>query len=152
MGLVVLPHVGSAHLADRLGGSTDGAPDGTVPVDGELEGLVDGLRGRVLPHRELVEDDAAFHREVLLVQARVGDHVCQRLNRHVQVRIAHARPVGGVLARGLRIGFTANRVEGDGDVQGGAFGRPLEQEVLEEVRRPGCALALVARADGNPQG
>ena len=120
-------------------------------MDCQLEGLVDGFRGRVLPHRELVEDDASLHREILLAQTRVGDHVGQGLDRHVQVGVAHARPVGGVLARRLRVRFAADAVEGDRDVQGGALVRALKEEVLEEVGRTRCALSLVARAHGHPQ-
>ena len=152
MGLVVLPHVGSFHVADRLGRSANGAADRTIAVDGQLEGVVDRVRGRVLPHRQLIEDDAALHREIYVVEARVGDHVGQRLDRHVKVRVTHARPVGGVLARGLRVRLAAHAVEGDGDVEGGTLVRPLKQKVLEEVGRPGRARPLVSRADGHPQG
>ena len=69
VGLVVIPHIAAAHGGDRLGGAADGAADGSVAVDSQLEGLVDGFRGRVLPHRQLVEDDAALHREIFLVEA-----------------------------------------------------------------------------------
>ena len=65
----MLPHVRAADLTDRLGGAADGTADGAVAMDGQLESLVNGFRRRVLPHRQLVEDDAALHREIILVQA-----------------------------------------------------------------------------------
>ena len=152
MGLVVLPHIRALDLTDGLGRAADGASDRAVAVDGQLEGVVDRVCGRVLPHRQFVEDDAALHREIYLVEARVGDHVGQRLNRHVEVRVAHARPVGGVLAGGLRVRLAAHAVEGDGDIEGGPLVRPLEQKVLKEVGRPSRARPLVARPHGHPQG
>ena len=69
MGLVVLPDVRALDLTDGLGRAADGASDRTVAVDGQLEGVVDRVRGRVLPHRQFVEDDAALHREIFLVEA-----------------------------------------------------------------------------------
>ena len=144
MGLVVLPDVRALDLTDGLGGATDGASDRAVAVDSQLEGVVDRVRGRILPHCQLVEDDAALQREIFLVEARVGDHVGQRLDRHVEVRVAHACPIGGVLARSLSVRLAAHAVEGDGDVEGGALVRALEEEVLKEVGRPGRARSLVA--------
>ena len=152
VGLVVLPHVRAADLADRLGGAADGTADGAVTVDGQLESLVNGFRRRVLPHRQLVEDDAALHREIILVQARVGDHVGQRLDRHVQVGVANARPVRGVLAGGLGVGLAADAVEGDSDVKSRALIRALEEEMLEEVSRSRRARSLITRAHRYPQG
>ena len=45
MGLVVLPHVRALDLTDRLGRSADGTADRAVAVDGQLEGVVDRVRG-----------------------------------------------------------------------------------------------------------
>ena len=45
VGLVVLPYISSFHIADRLGRSADGATDRTIAVDGQLEGVVDRVRG-----------------------------------------------------------------------------------------------------------
>ena len=152
MGLVVLPHIRALDLTDGLWRAADGASDRAVAVDGQLEGVVDRVRGRVLPHRQFVEDHAALHREIFLVEARVGDHVGQRLDRHIEVRVAHARPVGGVLASSLRVRLAAHAVEGDGDIEGGTLVRALEQKVLEKVSRSSRARSLVARPHGHPQG
>lgn len=90
MGLVVLPHVRAADLAVMPEcRRRDGR--GAVTVDNQLESLVNGFLCGGPPHRQLVEDDAALHREIILVQARVGGHVGQRLDRHVQVGVANAR-------------------------------------------------------------
>ncbi len=151
MSLVVLPHIRALDLADRLGRSADGTADRAVAVDSQLEGVVDRIRGRILPHRQLVEDDAALHREIFLVEARVGDHVGQRLDRHVEVRVAHARPVRGVLASGLRVRLPAHAVEGNRDVEGGTLLCALKQKMLEEMGRPRRARPLVARPHGHPQ-
>ena len=118
MRLIVLPHVGPFHVADRLSCSPHRTPDWTITVDGQLEGVMNRIGGRVLPHRQLVENHAALHREISLIQTRVGDHVGQRLDRHIEVRVAHARPVGGVLASGLRIRLPAHAVKGNSDVEG----------------------------------
>ena len=45
VGLVVLPHVRALDLTDRLGRSADGTADRAVAVDGQLEGVVDRVRG-----------------------------------------------------------------------------------------------------------
>ena len=152
MGLVVLPHVRAADLANHLGGAADGTANGTVAVDGQLEGLVNGFRRRVLPHRQLIEDDAALHREIILVQARVGDHVGKRLNGHVQVGVANARPVRSVLASSLGVGLATDAVKGDSDVKSRTLIRALEEEMLEEVSGPRRARSLITRAHRYPQG
>ena len=149
--LVVLPHVGTLDLADRLGRATHRAPDRTVAMDSQLEGIVNRIGRRILPHRQFIQDDAAFHRKVILIQAGVSDHVGQRLDRHVEVRVTHARPVCRMLARGFCVRLAANAIESDSDIERRTLVRALEQKMLQEVRRPGRTRPLVARAHGHPQ-
>ena len=151
MSLVVLPHVGALDLADRLSRTTHRAPDRTVAMDGQLEGIVNRIGRRIFPHRQFVQDDAAFHRKVILIQAGVSDHVGQRLDRHVEVRVTHARPVCRMLARGFCVRLAANAIESDSDIERRTLVRALEQKMLQEVRRPGRTRPLVARAHGHPQ-
>jgi hypothetical protein len=60
------------------------------------------------------------------------------------------RVVAGVLLAGERVQHAADRVDLLGDRGRGAPLRPLEEEVLEEVRYPGLLVALVARAVLDP--
>ena len=48
--LVVVPHVVARHCGDGLRGSSHGATDGAVAMNGQLEGIVNRFGGRVLPH------------------------------------------------------------------------------------------------------
>ena len=77
-----------------------------------------------------------------------------------EVAILHLGVVAGVLLGRHRVVLAADRVEGDRDVERGARGRALEEQVLEEVRGAearrrgavagGDRIRFVAGADGDP--
>ncbi len=89
------------------------------------------------------------HREIVLVEPRVGDHVARCLDRHVEVRVTRARAQYAVCSRAVSaFDFAAHAVEGDGDVEGGTLVRPLNSGARGSGSiRP---RALVARADWHP--
>ena len=148
---VVLPHGVPRDRTDRLGGAADRAAErvGAEHRRGEL--LVHDVARVVVAHRELLEDDAALGLQLVAVEARGGDHVTDDVDRHREVRVEHAGVVAGVLLARGGVRVAAHRVEGLGDVQGGASPGALEQQVLEEVGGAEVPVGLVPRADPDPR-
>ena len=120
-----------------------------VAEDGLREEVVHELLRRVLVHRDLLEHDLALL--VDLGEGRREDHVGHDLERRLDVVIGDARVDDGVLARRRGVELGAHRVERLGDLLRVEAPRALEQEVLDEVRDAGAVVALVARADVDPE-
>jgi hypothetical protein len=151
VGTVVAVHVVTDGGPDALGRAPDGTPEGVVAED-RFEEAFTGHVGRVVVgHGEFFEDDAAFGLELDGVERRRGDHVGEDVDRVVEVDVAHPGVVAGVLLRGRGVVLAADRLEGDRDVERGARRRPLEEEVLEEVRGAALSGLLVAGAHGDPE-
>ena len=70
----------------------------------------------------------------------------------VEVDRRHPHQEGGRLLRRVRVELAADRVDGGVDLVAASPGRALEQQVLEEVARPGQVLGLVPTAGADPRG
>ena len=79
--------------------------------------------GVVVVHRDLVEDHVTLGLDVVGGDQRGGDHVAEHVDRERQVLVEHARVEAGVLLGGEGVELTADRVERDRDVEGGALRR-----------------------------
>jgi hypothetical protein len=135
---------------DVLGAAADGTAERVVPQDGLEEALARDVARVVVRHGELLEDDAPLGLELVGVDEAGGDHVGEHVDGHAEVAIADLGVVAGVLLGGDGVVLAAHGVEGHGDVERRTGRRALEEEVLEEVRRPQVARLLVAGADGHP--
>ena len=103
----------------------------------------------VVDHRDLLEHDLALRVDV--GERRREDHVRHHVERDVEVVVGDARVDDGRLARGGRVELAAHRVEELGDLDGVVAFRPLEEQVLDEVRDAGLGDGLVARAGADPE-
>jgi hypothetical protein len=102
---------------------------------------------RIEIHVHLLDDHALLALDLLLLEARVADHVDEHVERDGRVLGRAADVVARVLLAGERVELAANRVDLARDVLRGASTlRSLEEHVLGEVRDPVRLLRLVARA------
>ena len=145
-------HILDAQRVHGLLGAADGAAEGGLGAEhvGE-EGLVAHIGRIVLGHGELLEDDLPLGGQGLLLQQARRDHVREDVHGHRHIGGTDPAVVEGVLLRGDGVGIAADLVEGRGDVHRGAPLGAFEQEVLENMRRPGMLGTLVARSDGQPE-
>src|SRR3954447_23156407 len=107
--------------------------------------------GRVFRHGQLFEDDVAFGVDLVRPQRRFGQDLAEQLETELEVVRRQARVVRGVLAGGERVHLAAERVDRLRDLACGSCLRPLEHEVLEEVRCARELRGLITTSDGDPE-
>ena len=102
---------------------------------------MDELLRRVVVHGDFLEHYLTFRVEIL--ERRLEHHVGHDVERRLRVRIGdtciHHRVLPG--SRGIQL--AAEPVEDLGDLLRRVAPRPLEQHVLDEVRRPRLRVGLV---------
>ncbi len=147
--LVVARQRTAADRRDHLGRADHRPAERVVAEDRLAHQVVDELVGRVLVHRDLLEHDLALRVEV--GEHRRVDHVRHHVERLVDVMVGDPDVDDGVLARGRRVQLAAEPVEDLGDVLRGVGTRPLEEQVLDEVRDPGLGRGLVAGPGSDPE-
>ena len=111
--------------------------------------IVDGVLRVVLDHRDLLEDDLTLGVDVH--ERRRKDHVGHDVEGDVDVVVGDAGVDDRCLTRGGRVQLASHCVEQLGDLDGTVALRPLEQEMLDEVRDTRARRRLVARAGSDPE-
>jgi hypothetical protein len=138
-----------ADRRDHLGGADHRTPEGVRAEHGLREKIVDEFLRRVLVHRDLLEHHLPL--VVELGEPRYEDHIRHHAERLLDVPVGYPAVDDGVLPRGRGVQLGTHRVERLGDLLRVAGARPLEEEVLDEVRDAGTVVALVARAGADPE-
>ena len=103
----------------------------------------------VVDHRDLLENDVALRVDV--GEGRVVHHSHDHVERSLEPVVGHAGVDERRLARRGRVQLPAQAVEDLGDLLRGVRARPLEEQVLDEVRDAGARVGLVARAGADPE-
>ncbi len=153
LGPVPAVEVGEERLprcpAYRLLEADDVPAERLVAVQQPLVDRADVASGRVEVHVHLLDDDALLALDLVGVELRPLQHVCE----HVERRVARLRGaldvVAGRLLAGERVELAADAVDLAGDHPGGrpALGA-LEEHVLGEMSDAARLRRLVARACG----
>ena len=129
---------------------------GGVPAEAVVAEQLPGERpqgdvvGRVVVHRQLLQDHLALALDVGVGDQGVGQHVAEQLDAGRAVAARHPAVVRRVLLGGEGVDVAADAVDDARDVGGRSCRGPLEQQVLEEVADARQLGRLVARADGHP--
>ena len=105
---------------------------------------MDAVVRRVEAGRQLVEDDVPLHLDVIAVERGVHDDIGQEVDGHRQLAGGDPGVEGRGLPPGEGVHVAADPVDGLGDLQSRPVGRALEEEMLQEVRRPGEGVGFVA--------
>src|SRR5690606_27605394 len=103
------------------------------------------LRGAVLVHGDLLQDDLLLHLEVVLAQARL-EQLGEELEQAAALVGGHGAVVHRALLAGVGVVVGAQLVEDAVDVVGAVALVALEAHVLQEVRHARHVGGLVARA------
>ena len=77
----------------------------------------------------------------------VGENVADYVERQADVAAHDAGEIAGPLDAGLGVEVAADVLDRLGDVARASLARALERHVLQEMRQPVLARALVTRAD-----
>ena len=85
------------------------------------------------------------------IDDRRREHVGEHGDRHREVTVSDLGVVAGVFFRGHGVVLAAHRVERHRNVESAALRCSLEQQVLEEVRRPEGHRLLITGSHGNPE-
>ena len=99
------------------------------------------------PHVEFLEHDVALGQHVLVLEDEAGHAVGLECHHGRQLLARHALEIAGVVDRGEGVLVAADPQHGLGEFTGGMLGRPLEHQMLEEVRQSRFAGRLVGGAD-----
>ena len=165
----------AGHGHDRVGGPVRAAPEGAdglrregpdaglVAADLATEGAVTEERGleqdlavlgRVVEIRtDLLDDDRPLVLDLPRRQRRAHDQLTQDVDRPSRFPARDADPVDGRFAIGRRVERATNALDGLADGTGRGIGRrPLERQVLHEMRDPGLGGGLEARSGQDVRG
>ena len=127
-----------------------GRPSGVSPPAHLVPDLADVVAGRVEVHVDLLDDHALLALELLLVEARVQEHVGEDVDRDRRRPRGALDVVGGQLLAREGVELAADAVDLAGDVaRGGAPLGALEEHVLGEVRDARRLGPLEAGAGGD---
>ena len=122
--------------ADRLLGAEDRRAERVALPEGAHEVLVGQVLRIVVGLADLLEDHAPFDLDVRRIERRRQDDVAEQIERLVEPRVERAAVEPGVLARRERIHVAAETVDLARDRGVRSPARPLEEQMLEEVREP----------------
>ena len=132
---------------DGLARSDDVPAQGLIGVQEPVVDVSDVALRRVEVHVHLLEDHALLLRDLVLVEARVEEHVGEHVERDIPGLRAAAHVVAGELLAGERVELTPDRVDlGRDRARGRPPLRPLEEHVLGEVGDALRVRGLVPRA------
>ena len=148
-GVAVALDVRDRDRGDHLGLTEHAAAQRVRAEDGLGEHVVDAVLRLVLVHRDLLQ-----HHLALGVDVGVGrrqQHLREQVEDLVGVLVEEAGVQVRRLLAGGRVDRGAEPVEALGDLDRRVARRPLEQQVLEEVRDPGLRRGLVTRAGAHPE-
>ena len=119
-----------------------------VAEDGFGDQVVHELLRRVLVHRDLLEHHLPLRLE--LGERRREDHVAHHVDGRHEVVVGDARVDQRVLTRRRGVQLAAETVEDLCDLERAVPARPLEEQVLDEVRHTCLRRLLVARSGADP--
>jgi len=108
------------------------------------EQVVHEVVGRVVAHPDLFEDDLPLGFDLVDPEGGCPDDVGEDVEGEIQAVVDHSHVVRRALTGGERVHLAADGLDRLGDLSGAAGLGALEQQVLEEVRRAGQLLGLVA--------
>jgi hypothetical protein len=106
--------------------------------------------GRVVVHRQLLEDHLALALDVGRPQGRPADQLAEQVDPGGRVARRHAAVVGGVLLGRVGVDVATHPIDGLADLDRPAVGGALEQHMFEEVAHAGLAHRVVTPADADP--
>ena len=141
-----------AEVVDRHALDVGAVPDRrlavVVPFVGRrLDALRENSLGAVLPALELIADNSELGEKILPLDEAVDEPVALEMDGEVEVFVAGREGFEVVRAVDVRRAVEAGTVITQRLRHLREGGRPLEDEVLEEVGHSRFAVALVARAD-----
>ena len=138
------------HVADHFRLAEDLAPERVVREDRVGEVLLNDVTRLVAVHENLFEDHLALSVHLVGPKRRAAEDVAEYVQAERDMLGQHPYVEGRVLLGRVGVHVAAHGVDLLGDLARGAFGSPLEKEVLEEVRDPRLLRRLVARAGPDP--
>src|SRR5207245_503558 len=99
---------------------------------------------------DLLEHHLALELQITGAQHRVTDQVGEHIERARQIGVEHARVKRRGVTRGVGVERAAARLEGEGDLLGGAARGPLELHVLEQVGHAHLGARLMRAGAAHP--
>ena len=115
-----------------------------------VEQVMDEIVGSILGLRDFLQHDLALALDLGGIENRFEKNVREHLRRHLEVFAEHLGVVAGVLLAGERVQHAADRIEGLGNLRGGALPGALEKQMLDEMRGAVFGRLFVARAVLDP--
>ena len=131
------------HRRDRRLGAEDRTADGVVGEERLAEQVVDEVVGLVLRHQDLLEDHRPLGLDLVGPERRRPHDVAQDPEPEVEVLGQQPELEDRVLLGREGVQVAADLVDRLGDLACRPVRRPLEQQVLEEVRGPRLLGGLV---------
>jgi hypothetical protein len=139
-----------AESGHRLARAQDGPTQRVIRPHLRGEDVVNHVIRRVLDHLDFLEHHGFLALELVGVEEGMEQDVSEQIDGQREMLVEHLDVEARVLLGGEGVHLPTHRVHGARDVLGGARGRALEDEMLDEMGHPAPALRLVARPRLHP--
>ena len=136
--------VGRGKAPDALGRSENRPPHGLARKRCVLQEVVGHVVGAVSRRGDLLQDYLPLALELRAPERRLLQDVGDEAERDALVALEHTGEISRRLDAGRRVKLAADLLDLLGDLLGATLLRPFEGHMLEKMRDPMLALALVA--------
>ena len=148
--LPILEHLPVRERLHLLDGARDGMRNAaTLEVDC-IEHIAHDFFGNIVVAVDFLDNNAAFFFHLLLVHARVHEHVGNHVDSERKMAPFNLRVEPGLLPCGVSFQVPALVLDGVRDFEGAALFGSLEYQVLVEVAQPEFVLRLVSGSARHP--
>ena len=131
---------------DALPRAQDRPAERMVRPGGRGEEIEHQVVRRVFDRPDFLDDDVLLSFELFRVERAVGEKVANDVEREPCVASQNAGEIAGALDSGLCVKVAANVLDRLGDLARASTASALERHMLDEMRQPVLARALVARS------
>src|SRR6185437_8217179 len=129
---------------DAFPRAEDRPADRLIRPSGRGEEIEHQVVGRVVDRPDLLDDDILFPFELVGIERAVGEEVADHVERESGVAPQNPSEVARPLDPGLRVEVAPDILDRLRDLAGASPAGALERHVLDEMREPVLARALVA--------
>ncbi len=130
--------------------SQDGPSQGMPLPDLLGKDIVDNVVRRVLHHLDLLQDHRLLALQLLGVEEGVQEDIGEQIHSQWQVLVENLHVEAGMFLGRKGVHLATDRIHGARDVFRAPGGRPLEHQVLDQVRDPAPIVRFTSGACAHP--
>jgi hypothetical protein len=136
--------------AHGLRRAENGTANRLIGKRGRLQAVEHQIVRRIFGSADFLHNDVLLAPQFLWIESRLGQDVRQHVERQRHIGLKHSGIIGGTLHAGHGIEIAADRLDGFGDLAGGAPLGALERHMFEQMRYAVFVGLFIAAAGADP--